>query len=103
MKYTYRLLAVLFIFPLSLSGRAQQAGKEVKPYHFTVSGRQIILKSSKGIQHVMLWTTDGHRVIELKEINNNYVQVDIPVNRRMFFLMIGLIGGKVYTEKIGMW
>lgn len=101
MKYAYRLLAVLLVLLSFLSGRAQVQKKEVKPYSFTASGRQITIKSSKAIQNVMLWTTDGHRVIEQKAIHNSYVRLDIPVYRKTFFLMIELIGGKIYTEKIG--
>ena len=40
--------------------------------------------------------------IEQKEINNSNFVVNIPVNQRSFFLMIGLSDGKIYTEKIGL-
>ena len=75
--------------------------KEVKPYKLLSSGKQITIKSNKNIKHVMLWTTSGYRVVEQKEINNNSFVVDIPVNQKTFFLMIGLSDGKIYTEKIG--
>ena len=49
----------------------------------------------------MLWTTGGNRVVEQKEINKSSYSFTIPVNQKAFYLMIGLVGGKVYTEKIG--
>ncbi len=49
----------------------------------------------------MVWTTSGNRVVEQKEINNNYFVLDIPINQKTFFLMIGFSDGKIYTEKIG--
>jgi hypothetical protein len=74
--------------------------KEIKPYKITGSGRQLFIKSNKIIQHVMVWTTDGNRVVEQKNINNNNITIDIPISRRTFFLMIGLVDGKIYTEKM---
>lgn len=101
-----RLLAVVI---LSLSLFVSQAQpdsklpekKETKPYKILTSGKQITIKSTKDINHVMLWTTGGNRVVEQKEINKGSYTINIPVNQKTFFLMIGLVGGKIYTEKIG--
>jgi hypothetical protein len=103
MRQFDRLLAVLLLLLACISGHAQPEKKESKPYTVHTAGRQITIKSNKAIQHIMLWTTDGHRVIEQKGINQTHVRVDIPVYRKAFFLMIGLTNGKVYTEKIGLW
>ena len=75
--------------------------KEIKPYKLLTYGRQITIKSTSIIKQVMLWTTNGYRVVEQKEINNNSFVLDIPVNQKTFFLMIGFSDGKIYTEKIG--
>ncbi len=77
------------------------AKKEAKPYKILTSGKQITIKSTRDIKNVMLWTTSGYRVVEQKEINNNSFVLNIPVNQKTFFLMIGLNNGKIYTEKIG--
>jgi len=77
------------------------AKKTPKPYKVITSGKQITIKSSKDIQHVMLWTSNGHRVIEQKEINAASFSFTIPVNDKIFFLMVGTTDGKIYTEKIG--
>jgi NADH dehydrogenase FAD-containing subunit len=81
--------------------RAQGKERELKPYKLQTSGRQLSIRSTKSIQHLMVWTTDGNRIIEQKNINSNYFTIDIPVHRKTFYLMIGLANGKIYTEKIG--
>jgi hypothetical protein len=82
-------------------GEAQPVKKETKPYKVLTSGKQVTIKSNKTIQQVMLWTSGGHRVVEQREINTGTVTFTIPVNEKVFFLMVGLEGRKIYTEKIG--
>jgi hypothetical protein len=88
---------------LLLTNARAQTGtvKEPKPYKVLTSGRQLIIKSTKAIQHVMIWTTTGDRVVEQKGINNTSITIDIPINRKTFFLMVGMANGKIYSEKIG--
>jgi len=100
------LSAILFLFVLAITSHAQPAVGEaakklIKPYKLLASGRQITIKSNKHIEHVMLWTTNGNRIVEQREINNNFFVINIPMNQKIFFLMIGMTGGKIYTEKIG--
>ena len=102
-----RLLAAAFLSLLFVTAQAQgnnelpSLTKEGKPYKITSSGKQVTIKSTKAIKHVMVWTTSGNRIIEQKEINNSSYTFTIQVNQKTFFLMIGLEGGKIYTEKIG--
>lgn len=101
-----RLLAVTILSATLFVSQAQPeispAAKESKPYKLLTAGKQITIKSSKQIKHVMLWTTGGNRVVEQREINNSSFVVNIPVNQKSFFLMVGLSDGKIYTEKIGL-
>ena len=101
MRSVCRLTAMLLLSVLFIAGEAQPVKKETKPYKVLTSGRQLTIKSTKSIQNVMLWTTGGDRVVEQKSINNNSITIDIPINRKAFFLMVELSNGKVYTEKIG--
>jgi hypothetical protein len=101
MKSVSRLLAVIVLSISCFSLQAQPFNKETKPYKVITSGRQLTIKSSRAINNVMVWTTDGNRVVEQKNINNNSFTIDIPVYRKAFYLMIGLTNGKIYTEKIG--
>jgi hypothetical protein len=80
---------------------ATSTSRENKPYKVHTAGRQITIRSSKSICNVMIWTTDGNRVVEQKGINNTSVNIDLPISRKTFYLMVGLVNGKVYTEKIG--
>ena len=101
-----RLIAIVSLSFLFSASQAQPVNdltikKEMKPYKVLTSGKQITIKSSKGIEHVMLWTTSGNRVVEQRGINNSYYTFTIPVTQKAFYLMIGLEGGKIYTEKIG--
>jgi len=101
-----RLLAIIILsismIPLSQAQISENSNKEPRPYKVSNTGRQVTLKSSKNIQHVMLWTTDGHRVVEQKEVNSNTCSFTVPVSNKLLFLMVGFDNGKVYTEKIGL-
>jgi len=101
-----RLSAIVFLSLLFCSSYAQpedppKSPSGDKPYKVLTSGRQITIKSTKDISHIMLWTRNGNRVIEQKNINANTYSFKIPVNDKFFFLMVGLETGKIYTEKIG--
>ena len=107
MQQSLRRLLVVAILSLSIFNAKAQPDvplpekKESKPYKILTSGKQITIKSTKDINHVMLWTTGGNRVVEQKEINKSLFTFTIPVNQNAFYLMIGMVGGKIYTEKIG--
>lgn len=101
MKALHRLMATTFLLLWMMQLPAQNVQKESKPYKILTSGRQLTIRSSKAIDHVMVWTTNGNRVVEQKSINSNSFTINIPINRNTFFLMIGLNNGKIYTEKIG--
>ena len=102
-----RLIAVSLLSVAFFVSKAQPAAdppvkKEPVPYQVLTSGKQIIIKSDRNIRHVMLWTSSGHRVLEQRDINAATYTFTIPVDEKFFFLMLGLEGGKIYTEKIGM-
>jgi hypothetical protein len=92
---------LFFVSPAQPPGN-EPAKKETRPYKLLTSGKEITIKSKKNIQHVMLWTSTGHRVIEQRDINASSFTFTIPINEKIFFLMVGLDGEKIYTEKIGM-
>ncbi len=104
-----RLIAATFLFVLFFSTQAQSGNipvtpktiKEAKPYKVLTSGKQVTIKSTKDIDHIMLWTSKGNRIVEQKKINAASYTFKVPVDDKFFFLMVGLEGGKIYTEKIG--
>ena len=102
-----RLLAALVLsasfFVAGAQGNSEYpVKKENPPYKVFTSGKRITIKSSKAIQHIMLWTTDGNRVAEHKQINANSFTLNLNMGQKTFFLMVGMEGGKTYTEKIGL-
>jgi hypothetical protein len=94
-------LSVSYIVSPAQPVAGQISKKEILPYKVLTSGKEITLKSSRNIQHVMLWTSGGDRVVEQRDINATSFTFTITINEKIFFLMIGLENGKVYTEKIG--
>ena len=107
MASSVRRLMAVSILSVSLSvskaqpPASQLVKKESRSYEVFTSGKQVIIKSKSNIQHIMLWTTSGHRVVEQRDMNAVSFIFTIPVNDKIFFLMVGLEGGKIYTEKIG--
>ena len=75
--------------------------KQKRPYKISNYGRLFTVKSTKPIQHIMVWTPDGHRIVEQKDINSKDARVEIPVYRNAYFVMIYMTDGKSYSEKIG--
>jgi hypothetical protein len=106
-KSIQKVMSLLLMSLLFISSHAQQVTdnkpkKETKPYKVLTSGKQITIKSTKDINHVMLWTNSGDRLVEQRAINAPSYSFIIPINGRFFFLMVGLTNGKIYTEKIGL-
>jgi hypothetical protein len=77
------------------------AKAEAIPFKVLTSGKQITIKSSKNIKSIMVWTASGHRIIEQKDVNASTYNFRISVNEKIFFVMLQLIDGKIYSEKIG--
>lgn len=71
------------------------------PYRISSSGKQITVKSTKDIKNIMVWTASGHRILEQKNVNSGNYTFRIEVNEKIFFLMLQMVDGKVYSEKIG--
>ena len=78
------------------------AKTEARPFKVLASGKQITIKSSKNIKSILVWTASGHRIIEQKDVNANSFNFRISVNEKIFFVMLQLVDGKVYSEKIGL-
>ncbi len=101
-----RLLAALTFLLLAGQTPAQPVNNdppkpEPKPYKVLSSGKQFTVKSTKTISHIMVWTADGDRIVEQKNIQQSSYSFTIPVKGNYYFLMVGMGNGKIYTEKIG--
>jgi len=101
MNATRRLIAIVLLSVIVHGSQAQPLTKETKPYKVFTSGKQVTIKSSNNISQVMLWTNGGYRLVEQRGINSGSYSFTIPINGKIFYLMVGLSNGKIYTEKIG--
>jgi hypothetical protein len=106
LKLISKPLVIVIFSLLSNNAWAQNSkdssfARESKPYKILSSGRQITVKSSQGIKNIMLWTSDGNRLVEQRGIDASVYSFTIPVTGKFFFLMVGLSNGKIFTEKIG--
>ena len=87
--------------PVNTSATVKENGKINKPFRILTAGRQVTIKSTKNIKSVMVWTSGGNRIIEEKNVNAaNYI-FRIGVNEKVFFIMVQLVDGNTYSEKIG--
>ncbi|MEP7373521.1 MAG: hypothetical protein ABI675_09055 [Chitinophagaceae bacterium] len=75
--------------------------KNNKPYRILTSGKLVTIKSTKTIKNVMVWTSGGNRIIEDKNVNVSSYNFRITVDEKIFFIMVQLVDGKTYSEKIG--
>ena len=103
---------MLLVFALTCFSIPQQAQpvntadvkeneKNNKPYRILTSGKLVTIKSTKTIKNVMVWTSGGNRIIEDKNVNTSSYNFRITVNEKTFFIMVQLMDGKTYSEKIG--
>jgi len=77
------------------------SAKKAKPYKILTNGKQITIQSKENIKSVMVWTSNGHRFIEQKDINEPTYKFNVTVNVKIFFLLFETVDGKRFTEKIG--
>jgi hypothetical protein len=82
MKSLRRLYAIFIFAAISANAFAQA---KTKPYKIFTSGREITIKSSKEIEYVMVWTTEGDRVVEQKELKKNLFVPHFPSIAKHFF------------------
>jgi hypothetical protein len=98
---TVTAFSVSYFVSTAQSGNAELIKKETRPYRVITSGKEITIKSKLNILQVMVWTIGGNRVVEQRDIHADSYSFTIPIYEKIYFLMVGLENGKVYTEKIG--
>lgn len=110
MMFLRQTVAVIAITFLSILTQAQPSGidksvkeieKSSKPYRILTSGKQVTIKSEKDIKSIIVWTSDGNRILEHKDVNGNSYTFRITVREKMFYIRVQLEDGKTYSEKIG--
>ncbi len=101
-------IPVIFIFcfhlfqnPVSAQTTAKTENKSSVPFRILTTGKKITIQSKQTLSAVLVWTSNGHRVIEQKEINSTSYSFDITINEKIFFLRVDMADGKMFTKKIG--
>jgi len=94
------ILSVSFLVASAQPDSNTSSSKTDPPYKVITSGKKVTIKSSQSINHVMLWTTDGDRIAEHKDVNSNSFTLNLPVSQKAYFLMVGMNNGKIYTQKV---
>jgi hypothetical protein len=96
------LCCVSLLLPVSgQSISAKTESKLAEPFRILTSGKRITIHAKQNIKEVMVWTSNGHRLIEQKEINSNSYSFDVTIAEKIFFLRVDMADGKMFTKKIG--
>ncbi|MET0463683.1 MAG: hypothetical protein ABW007_11030 [Chitinophagaceae bacterium] len=95
------LLSALAIEAQPILAATTEKSKPAKPYRILTSGKQITIKSNKDIRNIMVWSSNGNRILEQKEINADSYIFRLTVNEKILFIRIQLTDGKVYSERLG--
>ena len=80
---------------------AKIESKSTEPFRILTSGKRITIQAKQNIKEVMVWTSNGHRLIEQKEINSSTYSFDVTIAEKIFFLRVDMADGKMFTKKIG--
>lgn len=105
-----KVVAISILICLSIVSQAQtlkqtssvkEIEKTAKPYRILTSGKQITVKSTKEIKSLMIWTSGGNRVLEEKNVNASQYNFRVTIPEKIFFIMLRLVDGRAYSEKIG--
>jgi hypothetical protein len=102
------LVPVLFCFTSYLHGQVKQSPKSeistrtsVKPFKLLTNGKQITIQSKQNLKSLMVWTANGHRFVEEKDLTTNSYTFTVPSKEKIFYMMIETAEGKRFTEKMG--
>lgn len=99
MNLTLRLLAGALFF-LCASGPLLSQPQPVRTVTVKVTARQVEVRSTRPLSRIMVWTPDGNRLAEHRDIRQTRFSFQLPVFRRLLYVMVVLDNGKVITEKI---
>lgn len=87
--------------PVSSSDSVKEIAEASKPYRIHTTGKQVTIKSTKNIKGIIVWTSDGHRIVEQKDVNAGSYNFRVSINEKILFVRIELVDGKTHSEKIG--
>jgi hypothetical protein len=75
--------------------------EKAKPFKVLTNGRQITIQSKENIRTLMIWSAGGQRIVEEKDINSMSYSFVLPQKEKIVFVLVEMLNGKRFTEKIG--
>ena len=106
-KYLLPLFALLLsvsvcdLLPAQATDAAKNQSVDSKPYRILSSGKKITIQAKQPIKTVIVWASNGHRLVEQKDIKSNSFSFDITIPEKIFFMRVDMEDGKMYTQKLG--
>jgi hypothetical protein len=102
------LVFALFCVTCFIHGQAKQPGKSPttvpqspKPYKVLTNGKQITIQSKQNLKSLIVWTVNGNRFVEVKDLTTNSYSFTVPTKENIFYIMLETAEGKKFTEKMG--
>ncbi len=97
---TLLLVIVLLFLPAAELLANPGKGKPVKPFRLLTSGKLVTFKSKTNFERLMVWSSAGHRIVELKGEKNKECSFQVPSKEKVVYVMIQYSATEVYTEKV---
>ena len=72
-----------------------------KPYKVLTNGKKITVQATSNISKLMVWTSNGHRILEQTRVNAISYSFEVPSKDKILFVLIELVNGQRFTEKVG--
>ncbi|HEX6169376.1 MAG TPA: hypothetical protein VFZ33_06755 [Chitinophagaceae bacterium] len=102
------LVCALFSVTSIIHGQPKKSAKSdtssptsAKPFKVLTNGKQITIQSKQNLKSLMVWTSNGHRFVEEKDLTTNSYTFTVPTKEKIFYMMIETAEGKRFTEKMG--
>lgn len=107
-----RLLLTFFVFTtFTMAGFSQKTNpkpiaennvsRAKKPFKILTSGRTITIKSTNNLKNIMIWTSQGNRVVEQKDIRQTQFTYNATIRENVFFILVEMESGERFTERVG--
>ena len=102
------LVCALFSVTSFIYGQPKKSPKSeissptsAKPFKVLTNGKQITIQTKQNLRSLMVWTANGHRFVEEKDLTTNSYTFTVPSKEKIFYMMIETAEGKRFTEKMG--
>ena len=105
-KHLLLLCMLLFCISASKHLPAQSASTKIessvpKPFKILTSGKKITIQSKQNLKTVIVWTANGHRLIDEKNVNATTYSFNVTIPEKVFYVRVDMEDGKMYTQKLG--